>query len=166
MSALEQALAYEGVDAFLTEVEEKDEEEDREKAKREIRSLVRYAQRFYRTFFVEAFDAEIKGFTFRDKRRVARKLVDRESQGKEKKGGPEVAEQTYLAEYFEDLVDALHGDIDFGYSSDLDDFVEFHNSVYPGWLEAIASWLEAIEHADEAEEISALSTRYWDVASI
>lgn len=177
MPALEIAERPQAVETFLEQVEESDEDE-RENALLEIGGLVQFSRRFYIPFFAEELDHPLKitGFLFRDKRKVARTLVEYESDSREQIDGLAEIDQdeasdsedrvttvTDLAELYEDLVDALQGDLDFGYSSDIANFREFHNELYPTWLESLGQWVRS--HNKDAEKLEKLARDYRDVAA-
>ncbi len=178
MPALEIAQRAQAVERFLQRLQESHDEDDRENALLNISGLIQFAQRFYIPFFKEELypPIEITGFLYRDKRKVARQLVGYEAMTAEEI--EETAETNWdaaadaeelmiavtdLAELYEELVDALQGDLEFGYSGDIANFREFHNELYPTWLEAVAKWIEV--QGEEAEDLEALTRNYRDVAA-
>jgi hypothetical protein len=155
MSALEIAGRPKAVQDFLADLRKAEDSDERDATLRDITGLVQFAQRFYIDFFADELwpKIEIAGFLYRDKRKVAHQLVEYEAMASE--GLEEMVEAaaheaedltiavTELAELFENMVDMLQGDLNFGYSGDIADFREFHNELYPSWLEAVVAWGEA-----------------------
>lgn len=165
MSAASVAIKHDLVDEFLQELEAAgDDDERKEFVLRDIQGLVRYAKRFYRDFLEEIFSVRVRSFTFRDKRMLARRMVAVEAGSSAGKPNPQEPE-TILAEYYEDLVDMLHGDIDFGYSDDIADFTEFHRDLYPNWLIAVGEWLDSTGDTDAKDELWNLADRFRDVVA-
>ncbi len=176
MSALDVARRPEAVAEFLEGLQESGEDEEaRELRLQMIHGLVRFSQRFYIAFFREELGKpiQIKGFHYRDKRRAARRLIALEEEERKRGVSPDdEAEETLrftrveLGGYFEQLVDSLQGDLDFGYSADLANFSEFHNELYPGWLDTLAVWCDFRGGGDTAKKISELASEYRDVAEV
>jgi hypothetical protein len=173
VSALEVAQRPSPVADFLEGLKQSGEDEEaRELRLQLIHGLVRFSQRFYIAFFREELGEpiRIKGFHYRDKRRVARRLIEFEDGEQRFDRGvpPEKLEFTRveLGGYFEQLVDSLQGDLDFGYSADIADFSEFHNELYPGWLDTLAGWCSYKGGAETGARISDLASEYRDVAQL
>lgn len=148
------------LDDFVTRVRQA--KEPRSEA-RDIASLVEFAQRFYSGFFSEHYDLDVNGFGYRDKRRVARRLELEEDRAA-RMNEPTYALTTLdLAGMFENLSDLFHGEIEFGYSSDDEDYEEFHLYVFPEWLEELTRWLKAASESRVAGELERFARRYEDV---
>jgi hypothetical protein len=97
--------------------------DDVEEASR-LRAGISAMRNFYSTFFSEVYDADIDGFGWEDKRTVVRAILEQEPDQAEDED--DLGQARYeLATMFEDLSDDLHGDVDFGYTDDLDDLRDF-----------------------------------------
>ena len=147
------------VEGFLEKLQEAEDEDSRNEEYRRISKLVRFAQRFYELFLGEAFEVEVTSFAFSDKRLVAEKIREKEEnrEADELKGSA-----LDLAYAFLDICDQLHGELDFGYSVDTGDFVEFHEETFPAWLDELSDWLCNVDE-DLAEKVKEISKRYRDV---
>jgi len=146
------------VSEFLDRVEaasESDDDDDdlRETELRSISNLIRFARDFYAAFLKDQFRVEVSGFSYPDKRRVSRRLVRAERATEPP--GPAL----WLAQLFEDLCDALHGEIEFGYSDSDEAYREFHQNEFPQWLYQLAEWLAEINPPLE-EQVAAVVERY------
>jgi len=152
------------VKQFLDNVEAAKDGDDRQDELKRIKNLVRLARGFYIKFFETELGLRIKGFSYRDKRLVSRRLVSEERQLPE---APEDGQSASLelASVYEDLCDLLHGDIAFGYSDDDHAYREFHDEAFPTWLESLAVWLDSTNDPDLASDVRDLAARYRDVAA-
>ena len=151
--------ALEVIDTFVSEVEASDDEEDFHAARRKISQLNRLIRDFYVALFCSKFDLEISGFAYRDKRRVARTLVERENPADVTESDL-TDEELELAAYFEDFSDLLHGDIEFGYSGDDDAYTQFHEETFPTWLYLLEEWLRAIGEDALAADVRVKARKY------
>ena len=146
------------LEKFVSRVEAEKSRHGAGAALLKVRPLVRLARNFYIEFFREVFRLEISGFSFRDKRDVSRRLV-REEQKASNGGANALKDQDFeLAELYEALCDILHGDIEFGYGGDQDDYRQFH-ATFPNWLYAISEWARERDEA-LARKLKAWQPRY------
>jgi hypothetical protein len=153
------------VDAFARQVQEADKRKQDEQL-REVEPLIRFARKFYVQFFRDHFGLDVNKFSFRDKRKVSRRLVREESNlAQAKLHGDAREAEIRLGAVFEDLVDALHGDIEFGYSGEDEDFTEFHKEVFASWLHLLYEWLEASDEPEVAKAVGSAEKRYLDAIS-
>lgn len=173
-TAIEIARRPDAVTEFIEEVEGTEgDEEARELRLQAIHSLIKFSQRFYIAFFAkELKKLRISGFHYRDKRRVARRILTYEAEARAdaEKGPRQDADVDRfdavleLAGYYEELVDSLQGDLDFGYSTDLANFTEFHEEIYPGWLETVGEWCGVEDDPATQDLLAELAENYRDVA--
>jgi hypothetical protein len=138
------------VTAFLKEVEAAEDDNGRAAYLRRVSTLIRFLGAFYEAFLPESFGISVRGFSYKDKRKVSRRLV-RAEMGAAPDDGLSAARE--LASQFEELSDLFHGAMDFGYSEEDDDYVLFHRDVFPGWLDIVERWLRA--SGDESDRILA-----------
>jgi hypothetical protein len=149
---------------FLDEVSAIDDEEERQDKLRRIRPLIRLLRSFYAAFLQEVLDVRISSFSYRDKRRVSRRLVRAEDAVADVADDAPARLSVDLAAQFEDLADLLHGELEFGYSDSTGDYRAFHREAFPRWLDGAANWLEAEGDDPElAEDMNKLFDKYWDV---
>jgi hypothetical protein len=152
---------------FLNAVEEAGEDGDaRDKALCQIGDLRRFARRFYSEFFERNFDVSISSFSYPDKRLVSRRLVDAE--GERGRESPARRARLEIAAFYEDFCDVFHGDMEFGYSDDADDYALFHRETFPDWLESLSEWINNQKGSGNsalAKEVAALASRYRDDAA-
>lgn len=168
MTAIEIARHPKAVTDFIDEVKSAESDDDARNLRlQEIHSLVKFSQRFYIAFFAAELKSPLRitGFQYRDKRRVSRRLIVLESR-KEVDGEAFDDSQFELGGYFEELVDSLQGDLDFGYSTDLADFSEFHEEIYPGWLDTLSSWCGYKGDGTSKQNLASLAKEYRDVARL
>jgi hypothetical protein len=149
---------------FLKQVEAQEDEDDRLYELRRISSLIRGVRSFYEHFLHERYELRIEGFSYRSKRAVARKLVHAE---RHLRGHSDDDAKTALdlGAMYEDLCDLLHGDLEFGYSENDDDYVEFHLQAFPTWLELVAARMRIDDRSDLADRVDEEADRYLNVFS-
>jgi hypothetical protein len=150
------------VATFLGTIEDADYGE-RAADLRRVSTLIRFLSAFYEAFLPESLDTRVRGFSYKDKRKVSRQLVRAERNAAPDDGLEQTRE---LAAHFEELSDMLHGSMDFGYSEEDDDYVSFHREAFPSWLDTVERWLRATgdEHDRAlADRVDDVATRYVDV---
>ncbi len=125
---------------FISELETTDDDTERAAHLRRVSILMRLLRTFYEAFLCEEFQLDVQGFSYKDKRKVSRRLVRAEG---DSPSASESEEAIELAARFEELSDLFHGAFDFGYSEDDDDFVSFHREAFPEWLDAVETWLRS-----------------------
>lgn len=136
--------------SFIGKLEREDDDDARAAELRQVSVLMRFLNAFYEAFLDEEFGLAVQGFSYKDKRKVSRRLVRAESDDAGTAGGMS-EEAIELAARFEELSDLFHGTFDFGYSDDDEDFVSFHREVFPEWLDAVEIWLRSTgEQTDQA----------------
>lgn len=146
------------VEAFLERVEKSHDDEERERELQKVSHLIRFARDFYKDFFKEYFNVSITSFAYSDKRRVSRRLV-RAEQELDPEADKLAWEHLWLAQDYEELCDALHGDIEFGYSDSDESYTEFHHEEFPRWLYQLVEWLGAIG-SDLETRVNEVTNRY------
>jgi hypothetical protein len=144
---------------FLESIGEVGGEEEREEEYRRISKLIRFAQRFYERFLKEEFGVEVASFSFVDKRRVAEQISKEEERRDGELSEPERSKLDLAYRYLE-ICDQLHGELEFGYSADAADFVEFHEETFPDWLDEIAGWLDNNKQVDLAGQVREVAEWY------
>ncbi|MGA2165361.1 MAG: hypothetical protein ABSH36_12940 [Solirubrobacteraceae bacterium] len=150
------------VRAFITEIEATDDSE-RATHLRRVSMLIRFLSVFYEVFLPESFNIRIRGFSYKDKRKVSRQLV-RVEMGATPDDG--LSETNELAALFEELSDLFHGSMDFGYSEEDEDYVSFHRDAFPSWLDTVERWLRATGDENDrtlANDVDAVWKRYSNV---
>lgn len=152
------------VDSFISAVASADEGKDRHKELRRVSTLVRFLRTFYIVFLREFLEVQIQGFSYRDKRAVSRRLIRIEDEVKSQ-GDGKVNADLELAALFEDLSDLLHGDVEFGYSDEDDDFETFHVDSFPEWLDAVETWLRSAGDDALADAVEKTENEYRDTIS-
>lgn len=149
------------VTAFLTEIEAADASE-RVADLRRVSTLIRFLSSFYEAFLPESFGIRVRGFSYKDKRKVSRQLVRAEMEATRDDGPSEPSE---LAAQFEELSDLFHGSMDFGYSDEDEDYVSFHRDAFPSWLDTVERWLRATGDEKDrtlADNVDEVWKRYSD----
>jgi hypothetical protein len=152
------------VASFITEIETTEDDEERELQLSKVRSLVKFLTTFYVAFLAETLDVQVRGFSYKDKRKVSQCLVKAEI---ESAPGDSRERALELAARFEDLSDLFHGDVDFGYAEDPDAYMEFHTIAFPEWLDSTEKWLrtEGDQTRALADKLDDLWKRYTDAIS-
>jgi hypothetical protein len=146
------------VEEFLSSVESTVEESDRHAELRRISPLIRFVRRFYRSFLHQEYGLRIHTFSYRDKRLVSRLLVRQEDRVNTDALPKQRALE--LAAMFEDMCDLLHGDLEFGYSEEDDDYIQFHQEAFPRWLNLLAEWLKAENEDALVSEVEEAESKY------
>ncbi len=114
-------------------------DDDEEQAAR-IRAAISVMRRFYKAFFAEAYGADVDGFGWKEKREAVSAILEAEDSA----GDDDVAiTKTDVATLFEDLSDALHGDLEFGYTDDTSLVRDFGDEYLRFWTETAFDWFEA-----------------------
>jgi hypothetical protein len=144
--------------SFIAEVETAEDDEERRRRLSEVRSLVKFLAAFYTAFLAESLDIRVRGFSYKDKRKVSQRLVKAEI---ESATGDDRERALELAARFEDLSDLFHGDVDFGYADDPDAYQAFHTEAFPDWLDATEKWLRTEgDHGTLADNLDDVWKRY------
>jgi hypothetical protein len=146
---------------FVEKIESTADDGDRKAELRRVSKLVRMMNAFYETYLPEYLDVHVRGFSYKDKRKVSRRLVRVEADAPNGDSSPPLE----LAAQFEELSDLLHGALDFGYSDEDDDFVTFHRDAFPDWLATAEEWLRAsgVDDVQLAERVDQAWRRYTNV---
>lgn len=144
---------------FIAEVEAAEDDEERERRLSEVRGLVKFLTAFYSALLADSLDVQVRGFSYKDKRKVSQRLVKAEIESASGDGRERALE---LAARFEDLSDLFHGDVDFGYADDPDAYRIFHTEAFPDWLDATEKWLRTEGDQNEAlaNNLDDVWTRY------
>jgi hypothetical protein len=113
---------------------------DDEEEGRLLRAGISAMRNFYSTFFAEMYQADVDGFGWEDKRKAVRAILEHEPD--EVDDEDQLAQTRYeLATLFEDLSDELHGDVDFGYTDDVELLRGFSEEYLETWSDAVLAWL-------------------------
>jgi hypothetical protein len=105
-----------------------------------LRAGISAMRNFYSTFFAEVYHADVDGFGWDDKRNAVRAILERESD-KVDDEDPLAQARYELATLFEDLSDELHGDVDFGYTDDVEVLRSFGQEYLQTWSDVVLAWL-------------------------
>ncbi len=153
------------VTSFAAEIAEAKDDKERQANLRRVSSLIRFMSSFYEVFLPEQFDVSVRGFSYKDKRKVSRRLIRAEAEGAPDDG---LNAKRDLAARFEELSDLFHGTLDFGYSEEDSDYATFHREVFPDWLDMVEKWLRSTGKDTDralADKVDAVSRRYADAVS-
>jgi hypothetical protein len=105
-----------------------------------LRAGISAMRNFYSAFFSEVYQADVNGFGWEDKRKAVRAILRHEPD--EVDDEDPLAQARYeLATLFEDLSDDLHGDVDFGYTDDVDVLRAFAHEHLQTWRDVVLAWL-------------------------
>jgi hypothetical protein len=137
---------------------------------RRISQLTRFVRGFYIAFFERTYAVRITGFAYRDKRRVARRLVEEEDELLEAESQAEehgsdggalepLRAALDLAAFYEDLCDLLHVTSSSA-TPGTTTYVAFHEDAFPTWLWLLADWLEASGKEAVADDVEKRSRSY------
>jgi hypothetical protein len=153
------------VQRFASEIRETRDEKKRAAELRRISTLIRFMRAFYEVFLQDGLGVRVQGFSYRDKRQVSRRLIREEDRavGLITDRGRESS--LALAAQFEDLSDLLHGDLEFGYSDEDEDYEQFHVEAFPEWLEAVEQWLRTADRDHDSELANSVRVATQDYVS-
>jgi hypothetical protein len=141
------ALARGRADALAALAALREPPDDDDDEAKLLRAGISAMRNFYSSFFSEVYDTEVEGFGWEDKRKAVRAILDGPP-GADVTDEGSVADARYeLATLFEDLSDALHGDIDFGYTDDIEVLREFGNNYLETWIDLVLDWLATADPA-------------------
>lgn len=105
-----------------------------------IKGGIGVMRRFYKAFFKEVFGAKVDGFGWSEKRAAVAAIVAKEDDDED----PGLANaRAEVATLFEDLCDALHGDLNVGYTHDLSLLRPFGEEYFDLWTNRVFKWLTA-----------------------
>jgi hypothetical protein len=125
---------------------ERPEDEDEEAAL--LRAGIGVIRRFYTAFFAELYDAEVDGFGWEPKRRAVEAILLKEQEDEDEDTVYVVDLRGAVASLYEDFSDVLHGDVDFGYTDDVELLRSFANDYLDLWWDSVYDWLDAADAPD------------------
>jgi hypothetical protein len=130
---------------------ERPDDEDEEASL--LRAGIGVIRRFYAVFFTEVYDADVDGFGWESKRRAVEAILLKEQTDGEAEDDDDDA--VYVADLrgavaslYEDFSDVLHGDVDFGYTDDVDLLRGFVSDYLDVWWDSVCDWLDAAGSPD------------------
>jgi hypothetical protein len=125
----------------LEALEEPPEDADEDELEGEsIRAGIGVMRRFYKAFFRDVYNAEVDGFGWKQKRAAVAAILDKDDSADD----PSLARaRAEVATLLEDISDALHGDLEFGYTDDVSLIRSFGHEYLELWTNAVLDWLDA-----------------------